>query len=77
MLVADIATEGQQSLADDAHTRTTVTSGRVDSPAFSTGCQLDPRRRERGIRNCLLARFVAFALDPITVALEKMFDGTW
>ena len=77
VLIADIATQRQQARAHGAHARTTVTSGRVDSPAFSTGGQLDPRRREWCIRDCFLARFVALTLDPIAMALEKMLNRAW
>src|SRR5580692_9568835 len=77
VLIADIATQRQQARAHDAHARAAVTSGRVDSPVLSTGGQLDARRRERCIRDCFLARFVALTLDPIAMALEKMLNGSW
>ena len=77
VLVADIATQRQQARAYDAHARTAVTSGRVNSPAFSTGGQLDPRRRKWCIRDCFLARFVALTLNPIAMALEKMLNRAW
>jgi hypothetical protein len=77
VLITDVTTQRQQPGTHDAHARTTVTSGRVNSPVLSTGGQLDPRRREWGIRDCFLARFVALTLDPIAMALEKMFNRAW
>ena len=77
MLVAGIATEGQEARSHHDYARASVTAGRVNSPILSAGRELDPRRRKRGVRDGFLTRFVTFALDPIAVALEEMFNGAW
>jgi len=76
MLIACIATECEQARLDGRYARPAIAAGEIHAPGFSTGRELDPRWWKRRIGDRLLPGLVAFALDPIAMALEKMLDRT-
>ena len=76
MLVADVTTQCKQPWPHGSHPGPPFSSGKVHAPVLSTGREIDARWRKWGIGDSFLPGFVAFALDPIAMALEKMLDCT-